>query len=78
MANLVVTEGKTFKGRFGRKKAQDLIDKYDKDLYFRNRKDGKIYGVSQRFLDDEKEFFVDNDGYEDIMKYSDIDYAFIK
>ena len=32
--------------------------------------------MSQRFLDGEKEFFVDNDGYEDIMKYSDIDYAF--
>jgi len=79
--NKAYVRNEFFKGPFNQAKVQKLLDKYantEKELMFRSKKDGKIYGASQSYVDDAAEFFVDNDGYEDIMKYRDIDYAFIK
>jgi hypothetical protein len=72
-----VTESRKFKGPFNKNVVQALIDKFDKDLTFLG-KDGKTYGVSSRFLDNNKDFFVDNDGYEDVMKYKDIKSAIVE
>jgi len=72
-----VTEAREFKGPFNKNVIQALIDKFDKDLKFKG-KDGKIYGVSSRFLDNNKDFFVDNDGYEDVMQYRDIKSAMVE